>query len=68
MIWAQIGTDSAFPMIVYDGSAFTPLWSDHSTLTDNGNGQFSVSLLPLGGWWRDDITITAGDFFTAEEV
>lgn len=67
LIFAEIGEASAFPLVVYDPVAadFTPLFRDESTATDNGDGTWTFSLLPLGGWWRDDVTITPGIFAEA---
>lgn len=65
-IWAEIGTDSAWPLVIYDGTQFTPLFSDHSTIVDAGDGSYDFSILPSGGWWRDQISIHFGDWFETE--
>jgi hypothetical protein len=65
-IWAKLGTDPYWTLLVYDGAAFQPLFADHSSVVENA-GVFSFTLLPTGGWW-DPPSIEVVEFEAATEV
>lgn len=65
-IWAKLGTNPYWTLLVYDGTEFQPLFADHSTV-DEAAGVFSFSILPTGGWW-DPPTLEAVEFEAATEV
>jgi len=53
------GTDGLWH-VAYRGDDFSPLFEEHSTVSQNGT-EWTLSLLPLGGWW-DEPTVFAGIF------
>jgi hypothetical protein len=55
---------SNLPVIIYDGTDFTPLFEEFSSVIDVGGGVYDFSILPLGGWW-DAPTIRGGLFAEA---
>lgn len=63
-IWIKY-TKTNYRVLVYDGSAFSPPFDTHSTVTDPGGDtkllQFSIR--PLGGWWDtiEELTVRAAD-------
>jgi hypothetical protein len=65
-IWVAMGDNPYWKLMVYDGAAFAPLFSDHSSVTENA-GVFSFTLLPTGGWW-DPPTLEVVEFEAATEV
>lgn len=44
---------------IYDGSQdkISPFFGDHTVVTNLGSDQFTISVLPNGGWWRSNIDI-----------
>lgn len=68
IIWAKVSTNGGasafFWHLVYDGSAFAPLFAEHSTVEQAGQ-VYSFDLLPTGGWWDTAVELTWGQFSEA---
>lgn len=63
LVMAKIGTDAFWTHVVYDPTdGFHPLYAEHSTVVDNGDETWTFRVLPLGGWWRGDVTLRGGLF------
>ena len=60
LILAKIGAVSYFPLLVFDGTIFSPNFQQHSTIVSFGRRR-RFSILPTGGW-RDQVTLTIGEF------
>lgn len=56
IILAQLGTSPYDILTVYDGAAFSPLFSERST-SSILVGIYSFSILPVGGWLTDQIEL-----------
>lgn len=55
-VFATVGSLS---WLIYDGvrQKICALFGDHTSVVDLGSDQFSISVLPNGGWWRSSIEI-----------
>lgn len=42
---------------IFNGTKFNAFWADRSTFVDEGAGEFTLTLLPNGGWQRKDFTL-----------
>lgn len=55
-VFARVGS---LNWTVYDGSRdeTMPFFGDHTTVTPLGTNEFTISVLPNGGWWRSSIEL-----------
>lgn len=55
-VFVKIG---GFRWLVYSGlqSKTYPMFSDKTTVVSLGSGQFVISVLPNGGWWRSPFEV-----------
>lgn len=54
LVFATIGS---WAWTVFNGAAAVPLFSVRSTSVNNGDGTWSLSLIPNTGWWRSGISL-----------
>jgi len=40
-----------------DDGGFTEFFEDQSTVVDNGDDTWTITLLPNGGWWQKDFIV-----------